>query len=114
MMWKLTKINEKSEKADFRKENQEDEKSATNPSLMAKNLLSLPSELVVMVASLLDITSYLALASSSSDLLYILISQLQWKVLLKRTKMGGSRLEVNGYNYESVTRKKEMKERFQE
>ena len=54
---------------------------------MSTSLLSLPPELVVMVASYLDVSSYLALAASSNALLDILVSQLQWKALLQRTNM---------------------------
>ena len=63
---------------------EEEEKNnlMTNPSL-----LCLPLELVVMVASYLDVSSYLALASSSNALLGILVSQNQWKALLQRSKM---------------------------
>ena len=56
----------------------------------ALNLL--PPEMVVMVASHLDVSSYLALASSSTDLLEILVSQFQWERLLQRTRMQGKRL----------------------
>ena len=51
-------------------EEEEKNNMMTNPSL-----LCLPLELVVMVASYLDVSSYLALASSSDALLDILISQ---------------------------------------
>ena len=54
---------------------------------MSTTLLSLPPELVVMVASYLDVSSYIALAYSSNALLDIIVSQLQWKALLQRTKM---------------------------
>ena len=50
----------------------------TNPSLPC-----LPPELLVMLASYLDISSYLALASSSSAHLHILLSQHQWETLLR-------------------------------
>ena len=53
-----------------------------------KSLLSLlPPEMVVMVASHLDVSSYLALASSSKALLNILLSQFNWEALLQRTRM---------------------------
>ena len=55
----------------------------TNPSL-----LCLPPELLVMVASYLDLSSYLALASSSDALLDLLISQHQWEIRLKKTRQG--------------------------
>ena len=59
---------------------EEEEKNnlMTNPSL-----LCLPPELVVMVASYLDVSSYIALAYSSNALLDIIVSQLQWKALLQ-------------------------------
>ena len=64
---------------------EEEEKNnlMTNP-----NLLCLPPELLVMVASYLDLSSYLTLASSSDALLDILISQHQWETLLKKTRQG--------------------------
>ena len=64
---------------------EEEEKNnlMTNP-----NLLCLPPELLVMVASYLDLSSYLTLASSSDALLDILISQRQWETLLKKTRQG--------------------------
>ena len=61
-------------------------------------LLSLlPPEMVVMVASHLNVASYLALASSSTALLDILVSQLQWESLLQRTRMHGKRLDICEY-----------------
>ena len=63
-----------------------------------KSLLSLlPPEMVVMVASHLDVSSYLALASSSTALLDILVSQIQWEALLRRTRMHGKRLDKCEY-----------------
>ena len=60
---------------------------------MSKNFLSLlPAELVVMVASYLDVSSYLNLASSSTNILSVLGSKLQWKNLLLKTKMNRKRL----------------------
>ena len=48
---------------------------------------SLPPELVVMVASNLDVSSYLAPASTSLTILDILVSPHQWKALLQKTRM---------------------------
>ena len=63
------------------------------PDRETTSMLSLlPPEMVVMVASHLNVSSYLALASSSTALLDILLSQLQWEVLLQRTRMHGMRL----------------------
>ena len=50
-------------------------------------LSKLPPELMVMVASHLDISSYLALASTSINLSEALVSQLQWDELLTRTRL---------------------------
>ena len=56
------------------------------------NLLSLTPEMVAMVASYLDVSSYLALASSSTALIGILVSERKWKTLLQRTRMNAKRL----------------------
>ena len=56
-------------------------------------LTLLPPEMVVMVASHLDVSSYLALASSSKALLNILLSQFNWEALLQRTRMHSGRLD---------------------
>ena len=50
-------------------------------------LSHLPPELMMMVASHLDISSYLALASTSTNLSEALVSQLQWDELLTRTRL---------------------------
>ena len=57
------------------------------------SLSRLPPELVVTVASFLDLPSYLALASSSNALANLLLSKAEWTTLLGRTKMNGSGLE---------------------
>ena len=59
----------------------------TNPRSTTTSLDRFAPELVVMVASHLDVSSYLALASSSNVILHILTSQVQWKALLQKTKM---------------------------
>ena len=56
-------------------------------------LTLLPPEMVVMVASHLNVSSYLALASSSKALLDILLSQFNWEALLQRTRMHDMRLD---------------------
>ena len=53
----------------------------------------LPPELVLMVASLLDLPSYLTLASSSNALAKLLLSKPQWTTIFARTKMNGRRME---------------------
>ena len=60
-------------------------------------LTLLPPEMVVMVASHLDVSSYLALASSSKALLNILLSQFNWEALLQRTRMHSGRLDKCEY-----------------
>ena len=57
------------------------------------SLSSLPPELVVTVASFLDLPSYLALASSSNANANLLLSKADWSTLLGRTKMNGSVME---------------------
>ena len=59
------------------------------------SLPCLPPELLVMLASYLDISSYLALASSSNALLHILLSQRQWETLLKKTRRGAGQGRMN-------------------
>ena len=71
-------------------EGEEEEKKNSlmiNPRSTSSRLSRLAPELVVMVASHLDVSSYLALASSSNVLLDILTSQVQWKALLQKTKI---------------------------
>ena len=68
------------------------EKAGAEKEEMGKSLLSLTPELVVMVASYLDVSSYLAFASSSSALIGILVSERQWKTLLQKTRMNAKRL----------------------
>ena len=59
-----------------------------DPAIRTRGWFShLPPELVVMVASHLDVSSYLALASTSTNLSETLVSQLQWDELLKRTRL---------------------------
>ena len=48
---------------------------------------SMPPELVVLVASYLDVTSYLALASSSTTLFRVLVSEVTWKRILQRINL---------------------------
>ena len=50
------------------------------------SLSSLPPELLMMVASFLDPSSYLALSISSTTLLDVLAPQYQWKTILMRMK----------------------------
>ena len=59
-----------------------------------KLLTSLPTELLVMLASYLDVSSYLAFASSSTNFLDILISKHQWKTLMQKTRMSDDRIEL--------------------
>ena len=54
--------------------------------------LFLSNEMVVMVANYLDVSSYLAFASSSTTLMGILYSERQWKILLEKTRMDAERL----------------------
>ena len=65
----------------------EEEEEKNSPRSTTTRLTRLAPELVVMVASHLDVSSYLALASSSNVLLDILTSQVQWKALLQKTKI---------------------------
>ena len=60
------------------------------------HLLEMPEEVVVLVASLLDLPSTLALASSSSPLLHILTRRGEWRALLRKSRLsaGGSTKEV--------------------
>ena len=60
--------------------------------MASTSLHSLPSELMVMVASHLDISSYLAMASSSTIILDVLLSETQWKSILQKTRMNSNRL----------------------
>ena len=56
---------------------------------VSMSLLHLPPEMVAMVASFLDLSSYIALAKSCSSLLNTLTPHPElWKVLLQRTEMG--------------------------
>ena len=57
----------------------------------------LPPELVAMVASYLDVSSYLALASSSKAILGILISPAQWRGLLEKTRMKEEGFVASGF-----------------
>ena len=70
------------------------EEGLTNPpSTSSTNLLlALPNELVVMVASYLDLASFLALASTSNKIKETLVSKYQWTNLLQKTKMNEKRL----------------------
>ena len=68
-------------------EGEEEEEKNSPRSTTTTRLTRLAPELVVMVASHLDVSSYLALASSSNVLLDILTSQVQWKALLQKTKI---------------------------
>ena len=72
------------------------------------SLLSLPPELVVMVASHLDVSSYLALASTSSAILDILVSPPHWKALLQKTRM--KKNPGFGYKVEEGGMEQEVKE----
>ena len=65
---------------------------------------SLPPELVVMVASNLDVSSYLALASSSSAILDILGSLRRWEALLQKTRMRNN-IWVSGLGFLFVEKK---------
>ena len=60
-------------------------------------LLGLPNELVVMVASYLDLASFLALASTSNKIKETLVSKYQWTNLLEKTRMNGKRLDKREY-----------------
>ena len=60
-------------------------------------LLGLPNELVVMVASYLDLASFLALASTSNKIKETLVSKHQWTMLLQKTRMNGKRLDKREY-----------------
>ena len=73
---------------------EEEERNTLITNMMSTSLFSLPPELVVMVASNLDVSSYLAFASSSKVFLDILVSQLQWNALLQRTKMNNEEFDV--------------------
>ena len=79
------------------------EEEKTNMLMTSPSLLCLPHELVVMVASYLEVSSYLALASSSNALLDILLSQNQWKTLLKKTRWGTGQGRMNN-EFISTTR----------
>ena len=71
------------------------------------SLLYLPPELVVMVASYLDLSSYLALAYSSDALLDILISQHQWETLLKKTRQGARQGMMNNSHMSDIWKTEE-------
>ena len=58
-----------------------------SPEIKNPLMSRLPPELMVMVASLLDLPSYLSLASSSNALANLLLSKAQWTTILARTKM---------------------------
>ena len=60
--------------------------------MASTSLHSLPPELMVMVAANLDISSYLAMASSSTTILDVLLSETQWKGILQKTRMNANRL----------------------
>ena len=60
--------------------------------MASTSLHSLPPELMVMVAANLDISSYLAMASSSTTILDALLSETQWKGILQKTRMNANRL----------------------
>ena len=64
-----------------------------SPEIKNPLMSRLPPELMVMVASLLDLPSYLSLASSSNALANLLLSKAQWATVLARTKMSGRRME---------------------
>ena len=65
----------------------DEEEGGGCPTTIRTGLSNLPPELMVMVASHLDVSSYLALASTSKNLAGTLVSQLRWGVLLKRTRL---------------------------
>ena len=71
------------------------EEEKRNTLVTSPSLLCLPPELLVMLASCLEVSSYLALASSSNALLDILLSQNQWKTLLKKTRWGTGQGRMN-------------------
>ena len=50
------------------------------------SLINLPRELLMVIASFLDLPSYLALSTSSTTLLDVLAPQYQWKTILMRMK----------------------------
>lgn len=56
-----------------------------------RGFLDLPAEVVVMIASHLDLTSNLSLAASCNLLLQVLVAQ--FGAILKRTRMNGDRLD---------------------
>ena len=62
--------------------------------MVALKMVAMVAKMVALVASHLNVSSYLALASSSIALLDILVSQLQWERLLQRTRMHGKRLDI--------------------
>ena len=65
---------------------------------------NLSPELVVMVASHLDIKSYIALAMSSKRIHHILSSETQWKWLLKKKKLSDAKpLACDFDPYEYIT-----------
>ena len=69
-------------------------------SLDTSSLTNLSPELVVMVASHLDIKSYLALAMSSKRIHHILSSETQWKWLLKKKKLSDAKSrDFDPYDY---------------
>ena len=71
---------------------------------MSTSFLSLPPELMVMVASHLDVSSYIALASSSIAILDILVSPLQWKALLQKTNLEQRKTTMNFKEYNEFTK----------
>ena len=68
---------------------EEEEECNLMTNTMSMSLLHLPPEMLTMVASYLDLSSYIALSKSCSLLLNTLAPHPEkWKVLLQNTKMG--------------------------
>ena len=68
-----------------------DEEKRGNEDKSAKtsliSLINLPRELLMVIASFLDLPSYLALSTSSTTLLDVLAPQYQWETILDRTRV---------------------------
>ena len=66
---------------------EEEERDNLAKNFKSISFSSMPPELVVLVASYLDVTSYLALASSSTALFRVLVSEVTWKRILERINL---------------------------
>ena len=66
---------------------EEEEKDNLTKNSKSISFSNMPPELVVLIASYLDVTSYLAFASSSTATLNVLMSEVKWKLILQRINL---------------------------